>query len=283
MQQENGVLRDAAGLVFIPCVFDGCWVVFLFRTHAGLNQVSQRSAAKQSSPTKGSPGKRKRNVEDAGDCSACASRFPISGFKSLGLQVKGFLGQEADAEVLFVITTYSRAARHPFCCSWLLVVAASRSQITTGILTSWDAQNLSVAPIGRSGGMLQSRMSVWPFRTQTHCSAQLHGGLSRDHCMEDQQSFRVGLQSAVDGKQFRNLRVGWGRAQDISSRERCSEGWKCLVGSHGKSFGFTLANSARHAALVISLKKFTSVPVLEALQRFVGHAEDVEKFYPTAA
>ena len=33
--------------------------------------------------------------------------------------------QDTDTEALFVITTYARAARHPFCCTWLLVVAAS--------------------------------------------------------------------------------------------------------------------------------------------------------------
>ena len=30
---------------------------------------------------------------------------------------------DAESEVLFVITTYSRAARHPFSCTWLLVIA----------------------------------------------------------------------------------------------------------------------------------------------------------------
>ena len=30
-----------------------------------------------------------------------------------------------DSEVLFIITTYSRAARHPFSCTWLLVIAAT--------------------------------------------------------------------------------------------------------------------------------------------------------------
>ena len=191
MQQENGVLRDAAGLVFIPRVFDGCWVV-LFRTHAGLNQVSQRSAAKQSSPTKGSPGKRKRNVEDPGDCSACASRFPISRLTSQGVLGSG--GRcGGPLRHNYILPSSST--------SFLLRLAPSRCSISIAdndgnfnlTWTSWDAQNLSVAPIRRSGGMLQFRMSVWPFRTQTHCSAQLHGGLSRDHCMEDQQSSRVGF------------------------------------------------------------------------------------------
>lgn len=59
-----------------------------------LRDVSQRASNQAAtSPGKASPGKRKRCVQDT------------------------------DAETLFVITTYARAARHPFCCTWLLVVA----------------------------------------------------------------------------------------------------------------------------------------------------------------
>eukprot|EP00439_Symbiodinium_sp_Y106_P035592 s5021_g4.t1 len=59
-----------------------------------LRDVSQRGSNQATtSPGKTSPGKRKRSVQDT------------------------------DTEALFVITTYARAARHPFCCTWLLVVA----------------------------------------------------------------------------------------------------------------------------------------------------------------